>query len=357
MVLILAHEWGHFSVAKFFGIRVDEFGIGFPPRILSVQKGETVYSLNLLLLGGFVRIFGEDTSALVEPRSFASKNRGIQAAVLLAGIVCNILFAWLLFSVGYMVGMPTSAQHVGFGQVQNARVEITGVLPDSPAKRSGILPGDTLVALETANASLRVDPSVETGNASAVQHFIVANQEKSIVLTLSRDGVEKIVLAKPADGVIAGHKALGIALDDTGVLRLPVHLALLQGALMTKDTTVATAEGLMTFFGKLLHGAGGWDGVSGPIGIANIGAGAVRAGVVATITIAALISINLAIINLLPIPGLDGGRLLFVAIEAIIRRPLPARLSTWVSLAGFVLLIGLMLVASVHDIVTLVHPA
>ena len=116
--LILAHEFGHFSVAKLFGIKVEEFGIGFPPRLLKIKKGETLYSLNLLFFGGFVKIYGEDANeGATDPRSFAHKPRLVQAAVIVAGVVMNLLFAWLALSVGYMVGLPTSAEHEGFGTV------------------------------------------------------------------------------------------------------------------------------------------------------------------------------------------------------------------------------------------------
>src|SRR6185312_4731937 len=143
VVLIIVHEFGHFIVAKLFRIRVDEFGIFFPPRLFAKKFGETEYSFNLLPLGGFVRIFGENyDEGADEPRSFVRKARYKQALVLLAGIAFNLLFAWLVLSVGYMVGMPTPVDHIGFGQVTNTEVLVSNVIPNSPAEKAGLVPGD-----------------------------------------------------------------------------------------------------------------------------------------------------------------------------------------------------------------------
>src|SRR6185503_6716923 len=150
VALIVVHELGHFTVAKLFGIKVEEFGIGFPPRLIYKKVGETVYSVNLLFFGGFVRIFGEDKGqAGSDPRSFANKSRWVQAAVVAAGILCNLVFAWIILSAGYMVGLPTSVDHIGVGDVQNAKAMIVGILPGSPAEKAKIEPGDIIVSIST----------------------------------------------------------------------------------------------------------------------------------------------------------------------------------------------------------------
>ena len=157
-------------------------------------------------------------------------------------------------------------------------------------------------------------------------------------------------------GIAEGHKALGVALGDVGVLKLSLFPALGQGALLAKEITISTAAGLLGFFAQIFHGTADFAGVSGPIGIAGMGSTAVQEGIIATIILTALISINLAIINLLPIPGLDGGRLLFIVIEAITRRPISPRFTLAFTLAGFGLLILLMVVVSYHDVLNLVRP-
>lgn len=169
-----------------------------------------------------------------------------------------------------------------------------------------------------------------------------------------RAGEEKVFVMRAAEGFVEGRKALGVELDDIGILKLPPHLALAEGARVTYRMTTATALGLGAFFSQVARGAADFSSVAGPIGIAGIGAKAVQSGFAAIVTLSALISINLALINLLPIPGLDGGRLLIIAIEGVIRRPVPQRLSLAVTALGFAFLIGLMLLVSYHDIARLV---
>src|SRR6185437_5582240 len=145
VVLIIVHEFGHFIVAKLFRIRVDEFGIFFPPKLFGKKFGETEYTFNLLPLGGFVRIFGENyDEGHGVARSFVSKPRYIQAAVIVAGILFNLIFAWFVLSAGYMAGLPTPVDHIGYGQVQNVQVLVTSILPGSPADKAGIAAGDQI---------------------------------------------------------------------------------------------------------------------------------------------------------------------------------------------------------------------
>ncbi len=357
--LIVVHELGHFSVAKFFKIKVEEFGIGFPPRLLKIKKGETTYSLNLLFFGGFVKIFGENnevgSGAAHNPRlpaqagSFAAKPRAVQAAVVAAGVVMNVLFAWLILSAGYMVGLPASSGHTGVGIVEHAKVVVVGLLPESPAVKSGVLAEDVIARVSTPTASTQ-----EGANAEVLRTFIKEHQEESLIISVMRSEEEKTFVMRPTEGLVEGRKALGVELDDIGVLKLPLHLALVEGATLTYRMTVSTAGGLLSFFSQVGRGVADFSSVAGPIGIAGIGAKAVDHGFTAAIILTALISINLAIINLLPIPGLDGGRLLIIAIESVIRRPVPERLSVFASILGFMFLIGIMLLVSYNDIARLV---
>lgn len=348
--LILVHELGHFSVAKLFKIRVDEFGIFFPPRLFAKRFGETEYSLNWLPLGGFVRIFGESAQEGVgDPRSLVSKPRLVQAAVMLAGIVCNILFAWLVLSAGYIAGLPTSADHTGWGDVRNIRATVAEIIPNSPAQRAGLEPNDVVLSVETGTTKLQ-----ENASADEITSFIAAHQEESVIVRVQRDQREQTFLAKPAAGLIEGRKAIGMRLADIGTLTLPPHLALLQGGVLAYHMTVQTAQGLGVFFKNLVSGGADFSAVSGPIGIVALGSTFVSEGYVQLIFLTASISIALALFNLVPIPGLDGGRLLFVIVESITRRPISPRLSVALTVGGFALLITLMVVVSYHDIIKLV---
>ena len=351
VALIVVHELGHFAVAKFFKIRVDEFGVGFPPRLIGKKIGETVYSINLLFFGGFVRIFGENAEeAGNEPRSFAKKSKWVQSAVIAAGIICNILFAWAILSVGYMVGLPTSVEHEGIGKVSDAKTTIVGVLPDSPAEKAGIEAGETIVSITTGSPEVLIPNS-----SSEAQNFIKEHQDESLVFKVQTpEGEEKNFVVKAAEGLVEGKKAVGVQLDDVGTLKLLPHLAVVQGAILTYNMTTATAVGLVEFFGQIFRGAADFNTVAGPIGIANIGAKAVQNGFAAAVSLTAIISINLALINVLPIPGLDGGRLFIIAIEAITRRRVSDKFMFYMSVGGFGLLILLMLVVSYHDILRLI---
>ncbi|MBC7836610.1 site-2 protease family protein [Acetobacteraceae bacterium] len=350
IALILVHELGHFVVAKLFGIRVDEFGIFFPPRIFAKKFGETEYSLNSLPFGGFVKIFGENgNEGERDKRSFVNKPRYAQALVIVAGIVMNLVFAWLILSVGYMAGLPTSVEHQGFGTVSDPHIEIVAVLPESPAMKAGIEAGDSIKAVGTAS----IEPFYPE-TADGAQTFIASHQDDSIIVIVAREGELKNFVVRASEGLIEGRKALGIQMNDVGVLQLPPHVALAQGGLLAYNMTIATAEGLSQFFTTLVRGTANFSEVAGPIGIANIGAGAVQSGFVAAITLTAIISINLALINILPIPGLDGGRLLIIAIEGTIRRAVPQRVTLSLTIAGFALLILLMVVVSYHDIARLI---
>jgi len=353
VVLIWVHELGHFSVAKFFGVRVDEFSIGFPPRIFSRVWRGTRYSFGLLLVGGYVKIFGEDGNPSTgsgqarDPRSLASKNRGVQAAVLLAGIVFNLIFAWLAISASYMVGVQSSLQGSDYGQVTDAAVVVLATVPGSPAEVAGFKPGDKIDTVQTATAVLT--PGVGSGGAE-VRDFIQTHADESLIFSVHRGAETKNLLVRAVGGIEPNQKVIGIRMDDVGTLKLPPHLALVQGAVAFKNMTVMTAQGLAGFLGQLVVGRADFSQVAGPIGIAGVGSTAVKSGFSAAAIIAALISINLALINLLPIPGLDGGRLLVVAIEAIIRRPVNPRVTNALLVVGLMLIVALMVAVSISDI-------
>lgn len=350
VALIWVHELGHFTVAKLFGIRVDEFAIGFPPRLLRVHWRGTDYTFNLLLVGGFVRIHGEDPGTSdKDPRSMASKPRAVQAAVILAGVAMNLLVGWLALSAGYMAGAAATPGSTAFGEMRDVRATVSQVLPNSPAQKAGLMPGDKLQALQTGTQKL--EPVMSAAEAT---RFIGEHQDESIVVSVARGAEVQTFVARPEAGFAEGKKALGISMADVGVLQLPLHLALLQGAVSAKDVTILTAEGLGGFLSQLVRGVADFGTVAGPVGIAGVGASAVQEGFAAAAFITALISINLALINLLPIPGLDGGRLVIILVEAVIRRPVSPRVVNSLSLAGFALILLLMVAVTYHDIARLV---
>lgn len=349
VALIWVHELGHFSVAKFFKVRVDEFAIGFPPRLLTVQWGETRYSFNLLLIGGYVKIYGEDPGEGDDPRSLARKNRGIQALVMVAGVAFNIIFAWMLLTGGYVAGLPAAAGEQTFGTVADARTTVAGVVPRSPAAQVGVKERDVIVGAETASARL------DAVSAEAVRAFVAAHPDETVLLHVERSNEPLTFAMRPSEGLVPGRKVIGVDFREVGTLRLPAHLAAAEAAIKTKEYTVAMAVGLAALIGGALAGTADLGQVAGPIGIAAIGNEAVQTSATATLMLAVILSINLAIVNLLPIPGLDGGRLFILLIESIIRRPIAPHLVTKLTLAGFAFILVIFVLVSIQDISRLVE--
>ncbi len=351
-ILILVHEFGHFIVAKKSGIRVDEFGLGFPPKLWSKQYGETVYTLNALPFGGFVKIYGEDPHTENIPpenmsRSMYYKPKWIQACVLVAGVTMNILFAWLLISLGFMIGLPSPAEYSHVGSVQNPQLTVVQVIPNSPASKGGLQTGDVILFASAGTESLQGDALT----AESVSQLIATGETKLIEILYKR-GTEPPARAtiEPDTKTIPGRRAVGIAMDTIGLLKLPVHLALLQGAKTTIQLTESTARGLGAFLWNVVTLHSDFSQVSGPVGIAQTVSQAKNLGFVYLLSLVALISINLAVINLVPFPALDGGRLLFVFVEAIIRRPIPSSFVRWTNTIGFIFLLTLMVIITGHDI-------
>lgn len=337
--LVVVHELGHFLVARAGGIRVDEFGLGYPPRAARLfnLKG-TLFSLNWLPFGGFVKIYGEDPTAenLHARDSFQSKNRGIQAAVLAAGVFFNFLFAWLLISFGLMAGVPAPA---GFLPIENPQTVVTMVIPDSPAAQAGLKPGDAILSIDGAP----VTPE-KAANAIAHSEFQILDFE-------IRRGTETFHRSlTPIEGLVSGQKAIGISMEVVGTAELGFPEALVAGLKISWNLLLETAKALWRFITQALKGSADLSSVAGPVGLVSMVGEAQDLGWGYLLFFTAIISINLCLINLLPFPALDGGRLLFVGIEALTRRRIPAKLYSTTNAIGFALLILLMVVITVHDV-------
>jgi regulator of sigma E protease len=277
--------------------------------------------------------------------SFQNKNRGIQAAVLAAGVFFNFLFAWALISLGFVIGLPAP---VGMSvPVENPRTVITLVLPGSPAGEVGLRSGDAIVSLSRGGEVIPVE-----GEAIApdVASEFIASSFDPITFMVDRGGEISEKTVVPEGGIIADRPAVGISMDSIGIAKLPPHQAVWHGLTTTWSLTVATAYGLFDFIFQAFQGDADLSGVAGPVGIVGMVGDVRELGFAYLLTFAALISINLAIINLLPIPALDGGRIVFVGIEAITRRRVPPRFFNTVNTVGFFLLILLMLVITFRDI-------
>lgn len=345
-VLVLVHEFGHFLAAKKAGIRVDEFGIGFPPRMLSFGRiGETTFTLNWIPFGGFVKIFGENPQEqkTFDTRSFQNASKMWQIVVLAAGVIFNFILAWVLVSLGFVIGLPTSVESDLGSKVQNPGLMIVNVLPDSPALLSGLKSGDIIESISRGETRLS-EISPET-----VGEFIGKSGEQ-IQLEIKRgQRVEKLEII-PEEHIVEGKFALGISMDIVGTLKLPIHSALFEGMKTSVSILTQTVKGLSILVLDALRGRGDLSQITGPVGIVGIVGDASTLGFVYLLTLTAFISINLAVINLVPFPSLDGGRILFVLIESIKGSPISPRIFNWANTVGFTLLILLMIFITVRDI-------
>lgn len=359
IVLIVVHEFGHFIAAKLSGMRVDEFGLGYPPRAATIAKiGETRYTLNWIPFGGFVKIFGEDLGAhyVFEQgagRAFSSRPHILQAIVLVAGIAMNLLFAYVLITGALVAGTPRAISADEVAIARDTRLAVAGVLPGSPAERAGLIPGDTILTAEDGHYVFEaVDPKAFTE--------FVARGNGNTTITMSvrhANTKEETIFVRPETNVIASdpsRAALGVEVATIGVIPLPFFAALKESGVLTWGVITLTAEGLWHFFYSALTLTADLSQVAGPVGIAGVVGAASLSDLGNFLSLVAIISINLALINLIPVPALDGGRLLFVIIESIVRRPIKPVVVRALNMAGFALLLLLMVVVTTHDIFKIV---
>jgi len=314
--LILVHELGHFSVAKLFGMHVEEFGIGFPPRLFSFRYRETRYSVNSLPLGGFVRLHGELDDA--GERSFVRYGFFPRALVLLAGVFMNFVAGWLIFSSVFWIGFP-------------AAVFVTDVMPGSPAAIAGIERGDMIADFD--------DPA-------AFSDFVGSSGSPAVSFSVVRSGTAIPVTAMLRPDPPPGEGSLGLVLSGGATEPLSFFSGILRGFHAAVSLSWAVVMGLGSLF---VHP----ESVVGPVGIFSIAIGTGRLGLVPILELLGVISLNLAVLNLLPIPALDGGRLLFMAYEAIRRRKFGPRAEMRAHAIGFSFLMALIIFVTLKDVVRL----
>jgi len=347
-VLIFVHELGHFIFAKKTGMLVEEFAIGFPPRVFSFTKGETKYSIGLIPIGGFVKILGEEYGEEENEqkdknyeRRFTSRPKWAQAVVLIAGVSFNFLLAWVLISIGFMSGLPVSADQFENEDIGNPELILLDVLSDSPAEEAGLEIGDAVLFLEAGSESVQYSEGTE-----AVENFIASHGGQELDVLYKRDGETVLTQFIPKEGVIEGKPAVGISFGMVGIIKFNPIKACWEGLKNTVFLTISTVIGLK----ELVTGGLNLSQISGPVGIVSMVGEAFDFGFVYLLSFISIISINLAVINLIPIPALDGGRLLFVLIEAVKGSPIKAKVANSLNLIGFALLLLFMLVITFSDV-------
>jgi regulator of sigma E protease len=334
IVLVFAHEFGHFITAKLARVKVEEFGIGFPPRIVSFKRGETTYSINAIPLGGFTKMVGEEDPTL--PGSLASKSIPVRILVLSAGSLMNILLPILVFSISLMIPHNMILE----------KVQVKEVAPDSPAQIAGIVPGDSILSINGHTIRNRGD----------VGYYIQLYLGSEVNMLLQSDDLATHeVSLKPRWNPPPGQGATGIII--IGVDSKPVRES--DPIWKAVPSSIVHCWEILVLFRNEVVGwfiGGTPPQVAGPIGIAQITGQIAKAGISPLLEFAALISINLAIINIFPFPGLDGGRLIFVFLEWIRRgKRISPKREGLVHLIGFAVLLLLIIVVSYFDIAHIVQ--
>jgi len=345
IALMIIHEFGHFIIAKKFGIRVEEFGIGYPPRIFGKKIGETIYSVNLLPLGAFVRIYGE-TGGVDDLRSFTSLKIWQRVLIVIGGVLAFWITAIIIFSVVFAIGTDLP---VGDNDVQgltNPQVKIISVSPDSPASSAGLRATDTIKDIKVGGVDTKINKIAD------FQRITSDNKGKKITIVIERDGVYLNLNLTPRINPPAGQGAVGIGLERMATLvqKYPWYLAPVQGVKYTWDTTINAFKGLYVVFSDLIAGKGAPQGAefAGPLGITVFLANAASYGIGFFLYFIGMISVFIAIFNLFPIPALDGGKLLFLLIEKIKGKPVSVKVEQGITMAFFAILICLSLFITVR---------
>lgn len=334
-ILVLVHELGHFIAARRAGIWVEEFGFGLPPRVIGKRIGETLYSLNLLPFGGFVKLYGEEEDRKDYPeRAFINRDKKTRAAVIVSGVFMNFLLGIFAFSsVYFFSGIPK----------ETPDVKIVDIAAGSPAQTSGLVIGDIV-------------RKVDAQEISKVDDFVKLVEEKkgrAIVLLVSRAGETLKVTTTPRENPPSGEGPLGVTITTTEIYFPPLpqrpFVSLYYGVKDAFFWAKTIVVGLAKTISGLFIGQIPKD-LAGPVGIFAVTSRAAQIGILAVVNFLGIISINLAILNIIPFPALDGGRLLFVGIEAFFGKKVVPKVEAAVHTVGMIILLTLLLAITLHDI-------
>lgn len=335
-ILVLVHELGHFLTARSCGVAVEEFGFGLPPRAIKLfERSGTLFSLNWLPIGGFVKLKGEDSGKdTVTPDMFYAKPMRVRAYVLVAGAVMNFALGVVVFGAVYTyLGIPTKTD----------RVRIDVIAKDSPAEKAGFLNNDWIKGF---------------GRTDDLVRYINENKGKEITLVVDRAGKEMNLKLTPRENPPAGEGAAGVVLSNTELIKYPWWQMPWRGALVGITEAFAWGKEILGGMGSLVmnlvKGNGMSSDISGPVGIYQVSAMVAKGGIVPILQFLGVLSINLGILNLMPFPGLDGGRIAFLGIEKIIGRERKDRFEGTVHTWGMIFLMGLMALITMRDVWRLV---
>lgn len=341
-VLVFVHEFGHFIAAKKQGIAVEEFGFGFPPRLLSKTWKGTRYSLNALPLGGFVRIKGEEGEAADTPDSFAGRPPWQRAIIIVAGVFMNVILGWFLLTGGFIVGTPSLVDDTTPSQyVRNRMLVIRSILPHAPATTIDFRVGDVITDVEGKTIV----------GARDLQEAFADRNGKETTIIVKRDEELLTRTVTPQYIPEAKRVGIGIGLDEVGIVRYPFFVALQKGVTATAFILKEIVVSFVNLFREFIVTQKVSVDLSGPIGIAVLTGQVARRGIAHLPQFTALLSLNLAVLNILPIPALDGGRLLFLVVEKIRRRSFQKTTEHRINKISFAVLLLLVLLVTYRDVI------
>jgi regulator of sigma E protease len=348
--LIIIHELGHFLFAKKFGVKVEEFGIFMPPRLWGKQIGETLYSINLIPAGAFVKLSGEDSNDKGDPKSFGSKPVWQRAVIIAAGVISFWLISVIILSFVYMSGAVEAVEDSD--PVADAKVQIISVSTGSPAQNAGLQSGDVI---ESVGLKSDAAQTITTDKVAQVQDFANNNKGHELLMTIGRGGQNVEAVLTPRVDPPAGEGAMGIALIRTAQKSYAWWEAIGNGFAATWRMTVGVFEGWGQIIGRLVKHEGLPAGAQmvGPVGIMGMMAKQAEMGMAYYLQFVAMISVYLAVFNALPIPALDGGRLMFLAIEAIRRKPVSEKIEQSLTIFFFGALMLFAIIVTVQDVIRL----
>lgn len=339
-VVVLIHELGHFVAAKLVGVKVEEFGLGYPPKAIGKKIGETIYSINWLPFGGFVRLFGEqeaDAPGTKSSKAFFHKTKLQRTFVILAGVFMNLVLGVVCFSLIYSIkGIPEEVNYI----------VVEAVSPNSPAQQAGLGVGDKVLAINDQHMQ----------QVSEFVGYLKDKGGQNVTIDIERKGEKKEINLTPRQNPPEGEGAVGVLVSNYDNIFYPMWQMPFRGTYVGVQEAYGWTKMMLVGLGTMVMQAfaGKAPEVAGPVGIYKITSTVAKEGIIPLIKFIGIFSINLAVVNVLPIPALDGGRFLFILIEGLIGKKIKPAIEAYINMAGMALLVGLMLLVTGFEVFKLI---